>query len=770
MSEQSIILPASAPQGHHKDPSPMEFAMKIHRLFRGRYILAAVLATIGATAGVVGGYLMTKPKYMSTGSIRIRTILPKKAFDTEISRQIYNPYEMAQTHVNFLQEPRVIDKVLRSSAWRALGRPTDEASRDTFVDSLRVSVTRDQPNWIRVQFVDENREATKIAVDEVFKAYRDIYGATENLADPNLIEDLRNKRRAKETEIQQLQSNITKIVREFGTTNLAKLRDETELQFAGLDRLVRGIGDRIAAAEAQFGAEAPAPEQAEAQVAPAPPASELEELLATAATLARDDQNISQLLATRNTIARELESARRRGLQPAHRQIRVLEADLAAATDMLSDAVKDFRARSLPGVGSVADAMQEIRSPEDLKQAKARYEVLLRQRDSMKAELFKMEDKLGEITGLERDIKAAQEFVEQMGRRIGELTIEMPTDNIQGRIEIIPSIDSPFRPQVDNRKKYAVMGLAVGAGLPLAFVMLLGLLDRRVRYSEDAQERGRNLTLLGILPYLPNDMQDPEQASVAAHCVHQIRTLLQIGGADHSRKVFAITSPTSGDGKTSLAMSLGLSFAASGSRTLLLDFDMVGGGLSSAMGVKVERGLLDAVVHSELNGFVKPTNFPRLSIVPIGRDDAKDVSSLSLELVRAVIKQAKDQYDAVIIDTGPILGSLEASLVCAAADGTILTLGRGQARLQAERAMEHLAGIGATFLGVVFNRAEANDFKRAVSSASVRSRPLSDEERAMKPAGNLLLPQMGPVARIVASHIRNPGSQDGDNGKPSADQ
>jgi hypothetical protein len=76
--------------------------------------------------------------------------------------------------------------------------------------------------------------------------------------------------------------------------------------------------------------------------------------------------------------------------------------------------------------------------------------------------------------------------------------------------------------------------------------------------------------------------------------------------------------------------------------------------------------------------------------------------------------------------------------------------------------VEHLASIGATFLGVVFNRAEPGDFRKAVSSASVRSRPLSEQERAARPS-TALLPQMGPVARTVASHIRSEGVIDDNN-------
>jgi Mrp family chromosome partitioning ATPase len=74
-----------------------------------------------------------------------------------------------------------------------------------------------------------------------------------------------------------------------------------------------------------------------------------------------------------------------------------------------------------------------------------------------------------------------------------------------------------------------------------------------------------------------------------------------------------------------------------------------------------------------------------------------------------------------MIDTGPILGSIEASLVCAAADGVVLAVARGQQRPMVEKALSHLAAIGARLAGVVFNRAQANDFERSISGMSIRS-------------------------------------------------
>jgi polysaccharide biosynthesis transport protein len=393
-------------------------------------------------------------------------------------------------------------------------------------------------------------------------------------------------------------------------------------------------------------------------------------------------------------------------------------------------------------------------SGEPLEVLKAKRNFARAQADRLKAEAIKISDTRSEIESIQTDLGDKRRERGKLDERLSLLNLDSnPTKSSAiGRVEIISEGEEATL-YSDTRKKLGALGFLLGGSLPIFGVMLLGAMDRRFRYSEDAQAGAARVPLLGILPYLPDIANDPDQAGIAAHCVHQIRTLLQIGGVEHDRKVFAVTSATSGDGKTSLSLSLGLSFAASGSNTLLIDFDMIGGGLTANMGARSDVGLLAAIDDGQLEGHVRPTAFPRLSLIPAGRDDAQEVSRLSPKLVRRIIEAARKQYDVVVIDTGPILGSIEATLVCGIADGVVLALGRGQHKDMAARAVETLRSVGAHIMGVVFNRAQAGDFRRTVSQ-SVRSIPMHDSGSVPSLKA---LPALGPMARTVASHLRSDG-------------
>ena len=307
----------------------------------------------------------------------------------------------------------------------------------------------------------------------------------------------------------------------------------------------------------------------------------------------------------------------------------------------------------------------------------------------------------------------------------------------------VPAIDK------DRRPIFAAIGFMGGAAVPIGLLMLIGLLDSRYRYSDETNSEMKGLTLLGILPNLPDRLSDPEQAAIAAHCVHQIRTMLQINSATGERRVFAVTSAAPGDGKTSLTLALGLSYAACGTRTLLIDCDLIGAGLTSRLNVNAAEGVLEAIANRSLLQYVRSTDIADVAILPVGSAGNLHASTLSPAALRGLIEEAEKHFDTILIDTGPILGSIEASLVCAAADGVVLTVARGQNRPLVEKSLGHLQAIGAKLAGVVFNRAQASDFERSISGVPMRS---------ASNGGNLARtgePQFGPVARAVAEDRNN---------------
>src|SRR5690606_11974682 len=135
------------------------------------------------------------------------------------------------------------------------------------------------------------------------------------------------------------------------------------------------------------------------------------------------------------------------------------------------------------------------------------------------------------------DIERLSEEIERLDRQIDRAEVQYQITPRQFTVNSWG--DRPLKPYIDKRVQTGLVGFVGGGAIPMALLLLIGLLDTRYRYSDDTDESMAGVPLLGILPNLPDLLTDPEQAAVAAHCVHQIRTMLQIGGHVEERRVYA---------------------------------------------------------------------------------------------------------------------------------------------------------------------------------------------------------------------------------------
>jgi polysaccharide biosynthesis transport protein len=437
------------------------------------------------------------------------------------------------------------------------------------------------------------------------------------------------------------------------------------------------------------------------------------------------------------------------------------------------------------------------------------------------------------------DLKAQKARVDQQLQetitRQDQLNLESSDNEMNARLEVVSDGEKPVGSAdiKDTHSAMAALGGSAGLSLAVLIVSVLALRDRRFHGPEDTQYSAVRIPMLGILPTLNNDLADPEEAAMAAHFVHGIRAMLQIKAhGDHGR-VIAITSPSAHNGKTSLSLALGVSFAGAHSKTLLIDCDFVGRALSSRVNAvarprlgrllqqqglvdnkSLEQGLqsakrsgrrlgevlvemgsvpqekLDAVLNSQktrafgvleaidgedLAECVAKTDIPGLSILPLGQANAEHIGSLSPAMLRQMLEACRQRFDVVIVDTGPILGSLEAAMVATQADEVVVVLTAGENRAAAERSIRYLETVGAKVAGFVFNRATSRDFGKSDGAHRVSS-SANRWGHARSWVQSRQLANFGPVAQAVARSVgeissgHNHGNGHNGNGNSQGDK
>jgi Mrp family chromosome partitioning ATPase len=304
--------------------------------------------------------------------------------------------------------------------------------------------------------------------------------------------------------------------------------------------------------------------------------------------------------------------------------------------------------------------------------------------------------------------------LDETDRRIDVLHTEASLG--AGRFRVLSNGELPSVPYADRRARMAAIDGAAAACVPLGLFFLLGLFDRRFRFSEDAQVEA-TVPLLGVLPSLPEGPLYPELARIAAFCVHNLRIRLQLLNTQERSCVYMITSAAAGEGKTSLTLSVGLSFASAGKRVLLIDCDPIGRGLSQRLKCNTLPGLSEYLNGANLDIATKVSQ--NLTFLPAGTRRRSPIETeFSGDRLRTLLSEARSRFDVILVDTGPVLSSLQNPVIAQFTDFVILTIAQGQQQPLVERSQRMLQSVGIPVSGFVFNRASASDYRRWVGGTS----------------------------------------------------
>jgi capsular exopolysaccharide synthesis family protein len=264
---------------------------------------------------------------------------------------------------------------------------------------------------------------------------------------------------------------------------------------------------------------------------------------------------------------------------------------------------------------------------------------------------------------------------------------------------------------------YTFLGALGGAILAFAIILILNRIKNLIQSSDDVRKKF-NLDVLASVSKLKskkNKSGDKKALLITDKTVglpfietfKLIKTKIENASFKKGYKVFSITSATENEGKTTVSVNLALSLAKAGRSVLLIDCDIRKPAVFKALGVPVgeDRGIYDIVSgKSTFEEAVKYVEKYNLYLLVSGAAVADPSEVLASQVTEDIIKEAKKNFDFVIIDCPPAGVLADATIVANYCDAVLFVVAENKPSLrEIEYAISDLSTTKADIFGCVYN-------------------------------------------------------------------
>jgi capsular exopolysaccharide synthesis family protein len=331
-----------------------------------------------------------------------------------------------------------------------------------------------------------------------------------------------------------------------------------------------------------------------------------------------------------------------------------------------------------------------------------------------KAELKKTETKTAALersidttdyVDAKRDFETDLALLEQMKIKLmtEEIVGDLPNETIVVHDDPVIS-DSPVSPNVTlNLVLGAVVGLVFGVGI----AFFLEYLDTSVKSLEDV-ERYLQVPVLAVIPKDVGVLHKQNGMSPDAEAYRILRTNIEFNRKNPEDNAITVVSGGAGEGKSTTLVNLAYICAQGGYTTLMIDADLRRPRLHTFFDINNAVGLTNFLTTElMLEDVILQTPVDNLYFMPSGILPADAAGILNSRRMSELIQDVKQRFDLVLVDSPPILGVSDASVLASEVDLTMIVVQhRKLPRNMLMRVKQAVENVGGHVIGVVLNNVD----------------------------------------------------------------
>jgi non-specific protein-tyrosine kinase len=381
----------------------------------------------------------------------------------------------------------------------------------------------------------------------------------------------------------------------------------------------------------------------------------------------------------------------------------------------------------------IANALAEElirRSPASRGSDPEQQEFIRRQLEELQAKIEDVNEPISTLTASLSELTSAAE-IQDVQERIAALeeVKSLYQSTYGGLIDVYraesPNVLSLFEPAVppqwpvpSKTKLIVAVAGAAGLGLALGAILLMEYLDTSLRWEGDGEQSILDMPVLGAVPQVPKKdiLSSGNPLSPVAAGVRAVRANIFLIRPGRPFRTLLLTSPGAAEGKSFVVANLAVVLASAGNRVIVVDADMRRPSLHEYLDRPNATGLADVLGNrardeDSLTVPLQETDFDNLLFLSSGRPQADPVTLLTSPRFPALLEFLKKHGDMILIDSPPVLGPPDATVLAPMTDGTIFVASAGTTRRETiQRARDRmLAQRSVNLLGLAVNRTKLRD-------------------------------------------------------------
>ena len=209
-----------------------------------------------------------------------------------------------------------------------------------------------------------------------------------------------------------------------------------------------------------------------------------------------------------------------------------------------------------------------------------------------------------------------------------------------------------------NKMIVGLIFLAMGLALPIIGIKIKDLLRYQISTKEELEE----LTSVPVLGEIP-EISHTEYVVIKENSNDNFSEMMRLLRANllflidsKEKKVINMLSSISGDGKTFITINMAMSLVLLDKKVLIIELDIRKPKLSEYLGLDNKSGItLYLSGNLKKEELIKPSGVhPNLSVITAGAIPPNPNELLAKSLLDELVKDVRDDFDYIIIDTAPI--------------------------------------------------------------------------------------------------------------------